>query len=99
MNGKVKWGPFFDANARTLSYTATPPANTTGAKTFSGTISINGVSSATCGNTSLSQGSLSHPADLNDNFRLDINELTAYGSAWKAERRGVVRRIRLILTT
>lgn len=83
VNGKVKWGPFFDNTARTLSYTATPPANTTGARTFSGSISVNGVGSTICGSTSIEQGVLLHPADLNDNFRIEINELTAYGTAWK----------------
>ena len=42
VNKKVKWGPFFDANARTLSYTATPPAGESGTKTFDGTASFDG---------------------------------------------------------
>lgn len=40
--GKVKWGPFFDNTPRTLTYTATPPAGTTGAQTFTGTFSVDG---------------------------------------------------------
>ncbi len=39
---KVKWGPFFDRNARTLTYQVTPPAGETGAKTFSGSVIIDG---------------------------------------------------------
>jgi hypothetical protein len=39
---KVKWGVFFDANNRTLTYKATPPVGETGAKTFSGTVSFDG---------------------------------------------------------
>jgi len=42
VNKKVKWGPFFDANIRTLTYNATPPAAETGEKTFSGTASFDG---------------------------------------------------------
>ena len=37
VNKKVKWGPFFDASNRTLSYKATPPGWETGTNTFSGT--------------------------------------------------------------
>jgi hypothetical protein len=39
---KVKWGPFFDDNIRTLTYKATPPVGETGMKTFSGTVSFDG---------------------------------------------------------
>ncbi len=84
VNGKVKWGPFFDATARTLKYSVTPPSGMTGQKTFSGTVSINGTSSTMCGNSSIESANLFHPADLNNNLRIEINELTAYGAAWKA---------------
>jgi len=43
VNKKVKWGPFFDANIRILTYNATPPAGETDEKTFSGTASFDGV--------------------------------------------------------
>ena len=43
VNKKVKWGPYFDSNSRTLSYNAIPPAGETGEKTFSGTASFDGV--------------------------------------------------------
>lgn len=42
VNGKVKWGLFFDSQARTLSYLATPPAGETGSKSFSGLASLDG---------------------------------------------------------
>ena len=84
VNGKVKWGPFFDAQALTLGYSVTPPVGITGTKAFTGAASINGVGSAICGNASLDPGSLFHQADLNNNLKIDINELTAYGAAWKA---------------
>ena len=84
VNGKVKWGPFFDANARTLSYSVTPPVGTTGQKSFSGTVSINGTNNAICGTATIVAASLIQPSDLNNNLRIEINELTAYGAAWKA---------------
>ena len=39
VNHKVKWGPFFDAEPRALSYEATPPAGQTGLVTFDGVLS------------------------------------------------------------
>jgi hypothetical protein len=36
--GRVRWGPFADGAARTLSYTATPPAGASGAVTFAGAV-------------------------------------------------------------
>jgi hypothetical protein len=42
VNKKVKWGPFFDSNIRTLTYQATPPAGESGTKAFSGTVSFDG---------------------------------------------------------
>ncbi|MBL8203526.1 MAG: hypothetical protein JNM09_04795 [Blastocatellia bacterium] len=84
VNGKVKWGPFFDATARTFLYSVTPPVGTTGQRTFGGTASLNGTSNTICGNTTIEAANLFHPADLNTNLRIEINELTAYGAAWKA---------------
>ena len=43
VNGKVKWGLFFDATPRTLTYQATPPTNATGPVTFEGQVSYDGV--------------------------------------------------------
>lgn len=48
---KVKWGPFFDHTARTLTFKATPPAGETGAKTFSGTASFDGINTVIGGDT------------------------------------------------
>ena len=83
-NNKVKWGPFFDASALTLKYAATPPTGTVGPKTFSGTVSSNGTSNTTCGTSTTDAASPMHPADLSNNLRLEINELTSYGAAWKS---------------
>jgi hypothetical protein len=81
-NRKIKWGPFFDTTARTVRYTATPPAGATGTATFQGVISIDGVPQAICGDSTVAPGAF-HPADTNSNWLLEINEATAYGSAWK----------------
>jgi hypothetical protein len=84
-NGKVKWGPFFDNQDRDLSYEITPPAGTEGALGWTGVFSHDGVGEAICGDRLLPEGSV-HPADLGasgDNWRIEINELTAYTSAWK----------------
>jgi len=83
-NGKVKWGPFFDSQARTLHYTVTPPAGAMGTYSFIGTLSMGGVNSAICGNSSIEPVSNYHPADTNSNSRVEVGEVTAYGSAWKS---------------
>jgi hypothetical protein len=43
VNGKVKWGLFFDSTPRTLSYQVTPPTNAIGAASFAGQASYDGV--------------------------------------------------------
>jgi hypothetical protein len=48
---KVKWGPFFDHNNRTLAYMVTPPPGETGMKTFSGTASFDGTNVAIVGDS------------------------------------------------
>jgi hypothetical protein len=84
VNHKVKWGPFFDNTARTLTYQVTPPAGQTGVVQFTGTASFDGADQATGGSSSLDKcTALPHPADLDVNFRMVIGEVTAYGAAWK----------------
>ncbi|MCP5115396.1 MAG: YkgJ family cysteine cluster protein, partial [bacterium] len=73
---------FFDNQSRTLSYDATPPAGTTGTQTFSGTLSIDGSGEAICGDSQLDPATF-HPADMSDNWLMEIDEVTAYGAAWK----------------
>ncbi|NDY95011.1 leucine-rich repeat domain-containing protein, partial [Wenzhouxiangella limi] len=51
--GTVKFGPYFDANSRTLQYDLTPPANASGTGVFSGTYSKDGVSTGLCGPSTL----------------------------------------------
>ncbi|OQX03673.1 MAG: hypothetical protein BWK80_55170 [Desulfobacteraceae bacterium IS3] len=82
-SGVVKFGPFFDNVSRTLTYDVTPPASETGDKTFTGTASENGVSKTIAGQTVISTCPLYHPADMNKDFVISMDELTAYGAAWK----------------
>jgi PKD repeat protein len=81
--GKVRWGPFADAQPRTLHYRSTPPSGSTGPKTFSGFVVINGAGQAVCGSSTIATGTV-HPADTTGNFTISIDEFTAYGSAWKS---------------
>ncbi len=82
-SGIIKFGPFFDNTARTLTYDVTPPATATGDNTFAGTASQDGVSTAVAGQTVISACPLYHPADTNKDFVISMDELTAYGAAWK----------------
>ena len=79
---KVKWGPFFDNNPRTLTFKATPPAGETAIKTFNGTASFNGNNIPITGDTSISLALL-HQSDTSRDYRIVIDEITAYGAAWK----------------
>jgi len=81
--GRVKWGPYYDAQTRTLTYIVTPPTTATGTVTFSGVLSLDGGTEPIGGDTVLAPGSF-HPADLNNNWGLSISEVTAYGAAWKS---------------
>jgi VWFA-related protein len=84
-NGRVKWGPFSDNDGRDFSYEVTPPAGTRGSIGWGGVFSRDGISEAICGDPLLPEG-LVHPADLGalgDNWRIEIDELTAYTTAWK----------------
>lgn len=83
-NKDVKFGPFFDANARTLSYEVTPSLSDTGRKEFAGVASVNGENSVVGGPNTIEWAPALHPADNNpaDN-RISVDELTAYGAAWR----------------
>lgn len=59
----VKWAPFFDSSARSLTYKATPPTCTTGSFPFVGTVSVDGGIQGTCDDTSASNGAIEHPGD------------------------------------
>ncbi len=50
---KVRWGPFTDETPRTLGYTATAGGSDSGPKTFSGTISTDGLAAAVGGSRAI----------------------------------------------
>ncbi len=55
-NGKVKWGPFFAPNIpAAVGYVATPPSNPLTTGCFTGTVSIDGINEATCGDGCVDQ--------------------------------------------
>jgi hypothetical protein len=80
---KVKFGPFLDTSARTLTYSATPPATASGQVQFTGDAVADGVLSIIGGANTLASLSFL-PAD-NDpaDWRITDVELTAYAAAWK----------------
>ena len=82
--GKVKWGPFFDGLARTLSYDVTPPSGAAKTYEFTGLIAVDGLTQAIRGDRLVSSALQYHPADRSPaNYSLSIAELTAYGAAWR----------------
>ncbi len=85
VNSKIKFGPYFDDLPRTLVYQLTMPARTAGLLTWEGVISIEGVDFTIGGSNILDHAPL-HPADhiVHTNNIIDINEVTAYASAWNA---------------
>jgi uncharacterized delta-60 repeat protein len=87
VTGKVKFGPFYDAEPRTLSYgIVMPPGCLYGVcalYSFTGTASVDGVNTPIMGDAQMLVAGL-HPADLPPaDSQLAINEVTAYGAAWR----------------
>jgi hypothetical protein len=80
---KVKWGPFFDNTTRTLTYKVTPPEGQSGPKTFTGQASFDGLGVPIGGLATIESACQAHPADLDMDFQMLINEVTGYGAAWK----------------
>ncbi len=81
--GKVRFGAFFDATARNLTYELTVPATAAATASFTGTGSAEGFSSAVGGAATLSIIQY-HPADNNpSDWKITMDEVTAYGAAWK----------------
>lgn len=81
--GKVKFGPFQDSDARVLTYRAIPPATASGRVDFAGTLSTDGRSHTISGDRILESISPYHPADANKDWRIVLDEVTAYAAAWK----------------
>jgi len=53
VNGKVKWGPFFEPFPAELVYEAVPPSGAAGVQCFTGVIAVNGEIARTCGDECL----------------------------------------------
>lgn len=83
VNHQVKFGPYFDDTARTLSYVVTPPSGESGVKTFTGNGSADGSNSPVGGESEIDQATF-HPADNNpSDMHISDSEVTGYGAAWK----------------
>ena len=86
VNKKVKWGPFFDSNIRTLTYQATPPAKReSGTKTFSGTASFDGTNVTVGGHLTIASAGSSPRGDFNGDGKTDIlwrNKGTGQNVVW-----------------
>ena len=80
VSGEVKFA-FLDGTGRTLSYEVTPPTNEAGLKMFSGNATKDGGSSQICGENIVDRIQY-HPADRDQDFRLQDTNLTAYATAW-----------------
>jgi uncharacterized delta-60 repeat protein len=81
--GKVKFGPFFDRQSRSLSYAVTPPAGVEGVFLVSGVASADGVNTPVVGDDRLVISG-AHPADTTPvDWAMAIAEVTAYGAAWR----------------
>ena len=82
---QVKFGPYFDNQARTLTYTVTPPRSAGGVAHFNGIASADGRNSPISGQSLLSPSLVSYfPADVKPaDFRLTLDEVTAYATAWR----------------
>jgi hypothetical protein len=74
MKKKVKWGPFFDHNNRTLIYKVTPPSSETGQKTFSGIASFDGKNVAIEGNQTLKDCSSTPLPDLTGSWTIPLTQ-------------------------
>ncbi|HOK76666.1 MAG TPA: PQQ-binding-like beta-propeller repeat protein [Verrucomicrobiota bacterium] len=79
----VKFGPFYDGIARTLTYEVTPPAGDTGTKEFLGMFNIDVIPGIVSGDAEI-EAFKTHPADRSpvDGW-IAINEATGYAAAWK----------------
>jgi outer membrane protein assembly factor BamB len=62
--GKVKWGPFFDAAPRTLTYQITAPTNAAATGEFSGVAAFDGVEGEIGGQRQIRVSSVSVPANF-----------------------------------
>lgn len=83
--GVIKWGPFFGDQPHTLSYTMTVPAwiaSNLHPISWAGYATVDGTREAVCGDATVMPGDI-HPADLDGNFMIEDDELTAYAATWR----------------
>ena len=89
--GAVKFGPFLDGQSRSLSYDVTPGSDFVGEGRFSGLASQNGHESKIGGDQVISGTLQVHPADNGPrDWSIGLNEVTAYGAAWKSGAKWLV---------
>ncbi|MGZ8900296.1 MAG: Ig-like domain-containing protein, partial [Limisphaerales bacterium] len=81
---KVKFGPYTDAQPRSLTYRVRPNTNSMGRAEFVGSSSRNGAIYPIRGDQFVEGKSLYHPADRDQNYSITISELTGYAAAWKS---------------
>jgi hypothetical protein len=62
VGGKVKWGPFFDNQARELEYAVTRPENAPDTTSFAGVLSVDGQNVAILGDSSIDAPGNDHSA-------------------------------------
>ena len=71
--GTVQWGPFFDNQARALSYTAVPPAVASGVAAFTGTASFDGSAVTITGRRQTVPANAPSPAPAVQLVRMTLN--------------------------
>lgn len=81
--GKVKFGPFADNRERLLSYRARASSTATGPVEFEGVVSADGRSQPIGGDRVLENVSPHHPADLDEDWRIVLDEVTSYAADWR----------------
>lgn len=81
--GRVKFGPYFDDQARDLSYTVVPGPGLAPTAVFSGTAAADDLTTPVMGQREIPLGPV-HPADRNPfDGQIVIGEMTTYASAWR----------------
>ena len=80
VNKKVKWGLFFDANVRTLTYDAIPPTGETGEKAFLGTASFDGTDQQF--DRTITDAVDCPLGDLDDDCDVDLIDFSIFSSHW-----------------
>jgi hypothetical protein len=80
---RVKFGPFFDSEPRTLSYDVFAPPGFTGVGRFTGQASADGINSLIAGDDRIVIAP-PHPADMSArDWAMRIDEVTGYAAAWR----------------